>query len=203
MNAPPVVLVVDDDALMRALLRRVFVNVGMAVETFDCGADLLARDKPPGPAVALLDLSMPGMSGIELHERLRERDPHMPVIFLTGAADVATAVSAMRNGAVDLIEKPFDSATLANRVRRALLGASSGPAPRLPSADYARRLDMLTPREREVVELMLTGQTSKMIARELGGSFRTIEIHRAHVMSKMNATSLAALVRMSFESAKA
>jgi two-component system response regulator FixJ len=203
VSAPPVVLVVDDDAFMRDLLRRVFVNAGIAVETFACGADLLARDKPRGPAVALLDLNMPEMSGTALHKRLRERDAHMPVMFVTGAADVATAVSAMRNGAIDLIEKPFDSAALVSRVRQALVGASNRPASRSPPAEYARRLNLLTPREREVAGLLVDGHTSKMIARDLNCSFRTIEIHRARVMSKMKATNLAALVRMSLETDEA
>ncbi len=206
----PTVLVVDDDDFMRTLLRRVLTDAGIAVETFASAAELLAAPalllptlSPAlqGPAVLLLDVMMPGMSGLELQSVLRQRGIALPVVFLTGSSDVPMAVDAMRNGAVDFLEKPFDSAVLVERIQRALAGGSAAPTPLAPHPNpgHALRLATLTPREREVFDSMITGKTSKMIARDLGGSFRTIEIHRTRVMSKMAAASLADLVRMTFE----
>lgn len=199
----PAVLVVDDDYFIRTALRHVFTSAGLTVETYASAADLLAAADLISHAVLVLDISMPEMSGIELHELLRERGVDMPVIFLTGTSDIARAVTAMKNGAADFLEKPFDPVVLVERVRRVLeREAAEAPLPRLqlPAAsDYARRLTTLTVREREVLDLMIVGKTSKMIARDLGGSFRTVEIHRSRVMTKMAAASLPALVRMLFE----
>jgi FixJ family two-component response regulator len=201
MTRDPTVLVVDDDTFMRAALRRLFTVASIPVETFESASELLATGDLSPPAVLLLDVMMPGMTGLELQATLRERGVRIPVIFLTGAANIPMAVTAMRNGAVDFLEKPFNNAVLVERVRQTLARCAE-PAPeqvRQPDPDYARRLSALTPREREVFERMIAGKTSKMIARELGGSFRTIEIHRARVMSKMAAASLADLVRMTFD----
>ena len=201
MTRVPTVLVVDDDSFMRAALRRVFVIAGIPVETFASASDLLDAADLSVPAVLLLDVMMPGMTGLELQAILRERGVRLPVIFLTGVADIPMAVTAMRNGAVDFLEKPFDNAVLVERVRQTLERCAD-PAQlqvRRPDPDYARRLGTLTPRERIVFEKVIAGKTSKVIARELGGSFRTIEIHRARIMSKTGAGSLADLVRMTFE----
>ena len=239
----PSVRVVDDDAVMRDLLRDLLEDAGFAVQTFASGAALLGSADLQSPAVLLLDLQMPQMSGLVLQAELQRRGVMLPVIFLTGTADIAIAVTAMQNGAVDFLEKPFDRASLIARVRRAFtrhvaalspgpalpwplptapadppeaLGPAAGPDPAdpladpladppagpgaaPPGADYHARLDRLTPREREVLRLMVTGQSCKRMARELGGSFRTIEIHRGRVMSKLAALSLADLVRMSIE----
>ena len=200
MCSPASVLVVDDDDFIRALLRRVFTDAGLKVETFASAADLLARADLRSHAVLLLDMAMPDMSGLELQALLRQRGVTLPVIFLTGSSDIAQAVVAMRNGAVDFLEKPFHADILIDRVRHALaLDAKAPYVARASGNDYARRLHTLTVREREVMDLMITGKTSKMIAQDLGGSFRTIEIHRTRVMSKMAAASLADLVRMAFD----
>ena len=201
MNREPTVLVVDDDNLMRAALRRVFVAANIPVETFSSGDELLTGGDLRPPAVLLLDVMMPGMTGIELQGKLRQRGVELPVIFLTGFADIPMAVAAMRDGAVDFLEKPFDNAELVARVRKALARYTdpAGQPARPSRADYERRLATLTPREREVTDLMIAGKTSKEIARELGGSFRTIEIHRARIMRKMSAANLADLVRMPFD----
>jgi len=201
MSRVPTVLVVDDDSFMRSALRRVFTIAHIPVETFASASELLDTADLSAPAVLLLDVMMPGMTGLELQAILKERGVRLPVIFLTGAADIPMAVTAMRNGAVDFLEKPFDNAVLIERVRGPLARCAE-PARlqgRPPDADCARRLGTLTPRERAVYERMIEGKTSKMIARELGGSFRTIEIHRARIMSKTGAVSLADLVRMTFE----
>ncbi|HEY4066856.1 MAG TPA: response regulator [Burkholderiaceae bacterium] len=201
MRSLPTVLAVDDDAVMRALLRRVFGDAGLAVETFDSARDLLDHAAFDAPAVLLLDVRMPGISGIELQALLKARGVSLPIVFLTGSSDIPTAVEAMRCGAADFLEKPFDPVALLARVRRSLLTASAPPDPavRRSNPDFAECLGTLTSRERQVYDFMITGKSSKLIARELGGSFRTIEIHRSRVMTKMKCESLADLVRMTFE----
>lgn len=187
---------------MRGLLGRTLSDAGMRVTGFESAADLLAQADLASACVLVLDMSMPGMSGMELHQRLQERGVEWPVLFISGSADLATAVAAMRNGAADFIEKPFDAALLIEGVRRAAArrGAHAAPSQRPADPLVMARFDTLTQREREVFHLLVTGMSSKLIARELGGSFRTIEIHRAQVMRKMMALHLSDLVRMRIES---
>jgi len=193
------VLVVDDDEFMRAALKRMLVGAGFRTEVFSSAEDLLSHGDLTPPGVLLLDVKMPGMSGIALQAELRERRVGLPVMFLTGASEIPLAVEAMRNGAVDFLEKPVERADLVQRVRRAsMLGQAAAAAP-AAAADHERRLATLTPREREVHDCLVTGLTSKLIAIELGGSFRTVETHRARVMSKMGAAHLAHLVRMAVD----
>ncbi len=201
MNPSPTVLAVDDDGFVRDLLRHVFDAAGIPLQTFASASDLLASDRLHAPAVLLLDVMMPGMTGLELQALLRERGIALPVIFLTGSADVPMVVAAMREGAVDFLEKPFDKVALVDCVRKAFARCADAPVPAAQGSgpDHARRLRSLTTREREVYDRMIVGQTSKAIARELGGSFRTVEIHRARVMEKMAAAHLADLVRMAFD----
>jgi two-component system, LuxR family, response regulator FixJ len=198
LKPAPTVFVVDDDWVTRKLLGRVLPSFGIPVRTFASASELLETADLRSPCVLLLDVNMPGMSGPELQLVLKERGFTVPIIFLTASSDVPVAVAAMRNGAVDFLEKPFDTEVLIARVRQTLDHLDTG-ALRSPSSEYASRLDTLTPREREVLVLMVTGRTSKLIAREIGGSFRTIEIHRARIMSKMGAASLADLVRMKID----
>ena len=196
MSVDPAVLVVDDDPYMRELLTRVFVDAGIAVRTFGSARDLLDNADLSKPAVLLLDMEMPDVTGLDLQGLLQERHVTLPVMFLTGASTIPQAVTAMRNGAVDFIEKPFDRDALIERIR---LIHARHVAPDTQSdhaPDHEMRLASLTPRERAVLTLMVKGQTSKTMARELGGSFRTIEIHRGRVMTKMGAGSLADLVRI-------
>jgi two-component system response regulator FixJ len=196
------VLAVDDDGFMRNLLHRVLTGAGMQVTSYGSAAELFGGGDLESATVLLLDVEMPGVSGLDLQYLLRLRGIDLPVVFVSGAADLTMAVTAMRNGAADFIEKPFEGAALVERVRRAVthhanrMAASERPADPLVLARFAT----LTPREREVFELLVTGMSSKVIARELGGSFRTIEIHRAQVMRKMAARHLSELVRMSIES---
>jgi FixJ family two-component response regulator len=198
MTPVPTVFVVDDDGLMRELLGRVLPSAGIPVRTFASAFDLLAEVDFRSPCVLLLDVQMPGMTGLELQAELRERGVDVPIVFLTASADVPMAVAAMRDGAVDFLEKPFHTDTLVARMRQMLARLDTAAAQTSEQA-YGKRLATLTQREREVHDLMVTGQTSKVIAREIGGSFRTIEIHRARIMSKMAATSLADLMRMKIE----
>ncbi len=195
------VLVVDDDLFMRDILQRTLVKAGMVVHTYLSGSELLEDADLITPGVLLLDVKMPAMSGLELQALLRERGVALPIVFLTGASNVAMAVTAMRNGAVDFLEKPFEPAELVARVGQAYSRLCEPVArrERVFGPEHQQRLASLTPRERDVLELMVTGRTSKMIARALGGSFRTIEIHRGRVMKKMAVTSLADLVRLTIE----
>ena len=198
MTSRPTVFVVDDDGFMRELLARVLPDAGIPVRTFASAFDLLAEVDLRAPCVLLLDVQMPGMTGLELQAELRDRGVDVPVIFLTASANVPMAVAAMRDGAVDFLEKPFDTDTLVARVRQTLARLEADSA-QTPEREYGKRFATLTQREREVHDLMVTGQTSKMMARAIGGSFRTIEIHRTRIMGKMAATSLADLVRMAIE----
>lgn len=196
------VLAVDDDGFMRELLHRVLAGAGMQVESYGSAAELLVSADLAEATVLLLDVKMPGMSGLDLQDLLMRRDIDLPVVFISGAADVGLAVTAMRNGAADFIEKPFQGALLIERVRRAVArhGQRVATPQRLADPLVLVRFETLTAREREVFDLLVTGMSSKLIARELGGSFRTIEIHRAQVMRKMAARHLPDLVRMSIES---
>lgn len=193
------VMVVDDDGFMRDLLHRVLAGAGMEVASFSSAAELLGAGDLASANVLLIDVNMPGVSGLDLQDLLRRRGIDLPVVFISGAADLATAVTAMRNGAADFIEKPFQGALLIERVCRAVDRHAEHVAMSERPADpvVLGRFETLTPRERVVFDLLVTGMSSKLIARELGGSFRTIEIHRAQVMRKMTARHLSELVRMS------
>jgi RNA polymerase sigma factor (sigma-70 family) len=195
-SGEPVVYVVDDDAGIRSALRRLLTVAGIAVEPYDSGPSFLAGAKFDRHSCVLLDVRMPGMDGLEVQARLNAQHAAMPVIFLTGSADIPMAVAAMREGAVDFIEKPFENAHLLERVRQALQRSHEVRQRSEQRGAVQQRLETLTPREHEVMELVVTGKTSKEIARELGASHRTIEIHRTHLMEKMDAATLADLVRM-------
>lgn len=194
------VFVLDDEPGMRSALNRLFVRAGARVRVFESGQQLLADDGLDQADCIVLDLRMPRMSGLQVQEALNARQCRTPTLFLTGAADVPAAVKAMQGGAFDFIEKPFDDAHLLARVQSAIqhgLRLRQPAAPRAADiAEYRRKLALLTPREQQVLAEVVTGQTSKQIARVLGASHRTIEIHRAHVMEKLEAATLAELVRM-------
>jgi FixJ family two-component response regulator len=196
------VLAVDDDDFMRVLLHRVLSDAGMQVASHASAEDLLGAEDLASATVLLLDVQMPGMSGLDLQGQLRAHGINLPIVFISGAADLSMAVTAMRNGADDFIEKPFEGDLLIESVRRAVARHAdrAAMAKRPPDPLVMERFESLTPREREVFDLLVTGMSSKMIARELGGSFRTIEIHRTQVMRKMAARHLPELVRMSIES---
>jgi FixJ family two-component response regulator len=201
MSAPvevPVrrVLVVDDEAPMRAALRRVFAGGGYAVELFESGPALLAAADLESPGCILLDIQMPEMDGLGVQKALLGRNVTLPLVFLTGSAAIRHAVEAMRCGAADFIEKPFDNDDLLLRVGRALDTYMREREANLSVLAIAERLQRLTPRETEVLALIAEGMTNKEVARELGTSYRTVEIQRAHIMERMQAASLADLMRM-------
>lgn len=190
----PTVFVVDDEEPMRNALRRALSLGGLAVETFASAREFLEHYRPQPLACLLLDIKMPEMNGLELQAILNQRGIALPVVFLTGAADVPAAVAAMKAGAKDFLEKPIDNETLLARITQCLKAQALHP----PSDDdpFERGLAVLTPRESEVMRLMLKGRTSKMIARTLGISHRTVDIHRGRVMDKMQVETLADLVRL-------
>ncbi|WP_457674556.1 response regulator transcription factor [Thiolapillus sp.] len=190
------VFIVDDDQEVRQALALLMESVGLQVETFESGNDFLQQFDPEQPGCLILDVRMPGMSGLELQARLAAEAIHPPVIIITGHGDVPMAVRAVQAGAVDFIEKPFNDQALLDSVHRALdLDARKrGRASKL--AEIRARLATLTPREQEVMKMVVAGKRNKVIALELSVSQSTVEAHRARVMDKMEARSLSDLMRM-------
>jgi len=200
----PLVVVVDDDELMRSAIRRALFAAGFAIQEYSSGLAVLAdTESLAGTACLILDVNMPSMNGLELQARLQELPDLPPVLFLSGSADIPIAVTAMRQGAVDFVEKPFENADLVARVQRAIGKAAVRSSQTSLHQETSRRLAALTPREKAVLDLVVTGMTSKEVARQLGCSHRTIDIHRQRIMEKLQAQSLAELVRMSLSTATA
>lgn len=192
----PIVFVVDDDESVRSSLRFLLKSMSLDSQAFASAGEFLAAYDPAQPGCLVLDVRMPGMSGLELLQQLNLRGAVIPVIFITGHGDIPMAVEAMQHGAHDFLEKPFRDQDLIDRIRQALVKDAKARA-ELEKHDRIRsRLDSLTPREREVLTLMVQGKPNKIMAHELGVSQRTLEIHRARVMEKSGAASLAQLIRM-------
>ncbi|MCE5278343.1 MAG: response regulator [Planctomycetaceae bacterium] len=189
------VFIVDDDEGMRRGMEFLVSSAGYETQCFDSASAFLAHSRADMRGCLLLDVRMPGMSGLELLDELRRAQISIPVIFVTAFGNIAMAVRALKTGAFDFIEKPFEGAQLLQRVRGALAQcAKSAPSPL--SGELQRRCSSLTPREREVMDRVVAGMLNKQIAGELGISIKTVENHRAQVMEKMRAQSLAELVRM-------
>lgn len=195
-EAAPTVYIVDDDSGVRSSLRVLMKSVNLSSLSFASAQEFLAAYRPIQPGCLVLDIRMPGMSGLELQEELNKRGAILPVIFITGHGDVPMAVAAMRQGAFDFMQKPFRDQDLIDRVQKAL-ARDQGSRQALKEHGVIRaRLSSLTPRERQVLELLVTGKANKAMALDLGLSQRTVEIHRARVMEKMVTNSVAQLVRM-------
>lgn len=190
------VFVVDDDQAIRHAMELLMRSVGLEHEIFHSGDEFLSRYSAQRPGCLVLDIRMPGLGGLELQQKLIDMDSALPIIFITGHGDVPMAVEAMQKGAVDFIQKPFRDQELLDRIREALETDQERRSAREELAEVTARLEKLTNREREVMDLVVTGKPNKVIAYELGVSQRTVEIHRARVMEKMQARSLADLVRM-------
>ncbi len=190
------VYVVDDDQAIRHAMELLMRSVGLDYEIFHSADDFLASHTNERAGCLVLDIRMPGLGGLELQEKLNEVGSTLPIIFITGHGDVPMAVEAMQKGAVDFIQKPFRDQELLDRVTEALKTDQERRSARDQQAEVSGRIDKLTKREREVMDLVVTGKPNKVIAYELGVSQRTVEIHRARVMEKMEARSLADLVRM-------
>jgi FixJ family two-component response regulator len=192
----PTVFIVDDDAAIRFAMQALMDSVNLNHEIFASADDFLEKFGEQRPGCLVLDIRMPGLGGLELQEELIKRGNTLPIIFITGHGDVPMAVEAMQKGAVDFIQKPFRDQELLDRIREALTTDEERREEQQHHAEVAGRLERLTNREREVFDLVVTGKPNKVIAYELGVSQRTVEIHRARVMEKMQARSLADLVKM-------
>jgi FixJ family two-component response regulator len=198
MNAPePVLCVVDDEAPLRQAIALLARSVQLKTQLYASAEEFLDEWRAGGPCCLVLDVRMPGMGGLELLERLRWSQPALPVIVMTGHGDVAMAVRAMKAGALDFIEKPFNDEALLDLVRRALAASSRGGGRVAERALARERLARLTPREREILHGIADGLLNKQIADRLGLSTRTVELHRAHIMEKTEAKSASELVRWS------
>lgn len=192
----PTVFVVDDDEAMRDALSELLESAGLRVEVHADGTSFLAACDKDRPGCVLLDMAMPGMSGLEVQAALKARGMQVPIVFLTGHGDIPMAVEAVQAGAVDFLEKPVQGAVLIERVQRALKLDEEWRETQAHIQDIRQRYSHLSKREKEVMALTASGLTSKEIARELGISPRTVEVHRTHVMHKTGAANVAELVNM-------
>jgi two-component system, LuxR family, response regulator FixJ len=195
MNNEPTVFIVDDDNEVREAIALLMDSVGLPNETFDSAWTYLARFEPERPGCLVLDVRMRQMSGLELQERLAEEPIHPPVIIITGHGDVPMAVRAVKNGAVDFIEKPFNDQSLLDAVHRAIEIDAEQRGHALEIASVQERMERLTKREREVLDQIVVGKRNKVIAADLGISQSTVEAHRAKVMEKLEVRSLSELMR--------
>ena len=196
MTTEKTVYVVDDDEAVRRFLRGLIGSIGLRVKTYASAQEFLDGYEAGSPGCLLLDIRMPDMSGLELQAELRRREIDIPVIILTGHGDVKVAVHAMKAGAVDFIEKPFNNELLLHAIQKVLADSLHSSGTRVRRQEILQRLETLTTRERQVLGLVVAGETNKGVARRLGISEKTVEIHRARVMEKMQAKSLAELVKM-------
>lgn len=190
------VYVVDDDQAVRDSLRWLIESVGLKVKTFSNGQELLDDFNDSEISCLVLDVRMPGISGLDLQQRLRNQNSKVPVIIVTGHADVPMAIQAMKAGAFDFIEKPYSDQLLLERIQCAIEQDDCFKKQKTINDDINQRIDSLTPRENEVMALVVSGHSNKSIAKELGVSIKTVEVHRGNLMSKMKAKSLSELVRI-------
>jgi FixJ family two-component response regulator len=196
-EAEPIVFVIDDDRMVRDGLRSVIKSVGLRVETFASAQEFLEAKRLDAPACLVLDVRMPGLSGLDLQKKLREAQIHLPIIFITGHGDIPMSVRAMKDGAHEFLTKPVRGQDLLDAVQKAIASDVILRKERAELNVIRARFDALTPRENDVLQLVVAGLLNKQIADELGMSELTVKTHRAHVMEKTQADSLAHLVRMS------
>jgi len=190
------VFVVDDDQAVRDSLRWLIESVDLNVKTFSNGQELLDNFEGADISCLVLDVRMPGISGLDLQQRLDKMNCKVPVIIVTGHADVPMAIQAMKAGAFDFIEKPYSDQLLLERIQCAIEQDDCFKKQQTISDEINQRIESLTPREKEVMGLVVSGHSNKSIAKELGVSIKTVEVHRGNLMSKMEAKSLSELVRL-------
>ena len=197
VEGTPFVFVVDDDPSIRESLNLLLSSAGYGVKTFGSSKEFLESERDsPGPACLVLDIKMPGLSGLDLQKELKSRNYDIPIIFITGHGDIPMSVQAMKKGAVDFLPKPFDDGELLGAVNEAFLKDSQARADLDEQKHIMQRLDSLTTREHEVLSYLITGMLNKQIAYELNISERTVKAHRKQVLDKMGVDSLAELVRL-------
>jgi len=192
----PIVFVVDDDAAVRDAIKDLLESVGIGVETFSSGREFLARKPTEAPSCLVLDVRLPGTSGLDFQRELVAANTEIPIIFITGHGDIPMTVQAMKAGAIDFLTKPFRDQDLLDAIHKAIARDRDRRQQRAEVAELRQRYEELTLREREVMKLVTQGLLNKQIAAELGASETTVKIHRGQVMRKMGAESLPDLVRM-------
>jgi FixJ family two-component response regulator len=192
----PIVFVVDDDVSVRTSTERLLRSVGFKVQTFGSATEFVGSSRPEGPACLVLDVRLPGRSGLDLQGELTRSGVQIPIVFMTGHGDIPMSVRAMKAGAVEFLTKPYRKGALLAAIRAAIERDRASRRERREAGALRQRYEQLTPREREVMALVVAGLLNKQIAGELATAERTIKFHRAHIMQKMGADSLAELVRM-------
>jgi FixJ family two-component response regulator len=192
----PTIFVIDDDASIRKSLSRLLRSAGYTAEAFSSAEEFLRREHFDGAGCILLDVQMPGLSGMDLQEELSKADYHMPIVFITGHGDIPMSVEAMKKGAVDFLTKPFDDEQLLQVLRAAIEKDQNARAEYTEVREIRRRIELLTPREDEILRYVVTGMLNKQIALELGIAEKTVKVHRGRVMEKLGVDSVAELVRL-------
>ncbi len=192
----PTIFVIDDDASVRKSLARLLDSVGFSTESFASADEFLKRERFEGIGCIILDVRLPGLSGMDLQDELNKADYSMPIIFITGHGDIPMSVQAMKKGAVDFLPKPFDEDQLLDALRKAIEKDMQAKAERAGARDILGRMEQLTPREYEILQYLITGMLNKQVAFKLGIAEKTVKIHRSRVFEKLGTRSVAELVRM-------